>query len=282
MDKTCLNLTDLDNNLGCTGNAPGIFQKLIFGWVEDVAVWPTRPTGTPTALSLEAAGGLVGDVVMKDGKRAFSLEFTQETGNLKIAPSSVVDGYSVMYTLAFIKAKIAKKILGFMNAASSKKMFIIAQDENGTWYLLGDAKRGVTLGGDGADTGTSGDDRNGVSLTATYRDTMALVYEGDVEDLLLVGSITPDPTSLVMTGTTLVPGTATINVGAAYLSDAVVAVLDGNNASLFSKAGTLTVNGGVLTITYTPTAIGSHSAILRLSAGGAAPVEVAITATAAS
>lgn len=190
-DKNCFELDDIDHNLGCEGNSPGIIQRVIYGYCDDVLTWAKYPVFTlqgevETPLTLEAAGCLVGDLIMKDKKRAFSFDFTADTGNLKIAPGGQVDGISFTYTLTLIKAKISKKVLGFMNASSSKKMFMLVQDENGVWYLLGNARRGVTLGGDGADTGTGGEDRNQVSVTFTFRDGRALVYEGDTEDLLVL------------------------------------------------------------------------------------------------
>ena len=135
---------------------------------------------------MDAAGALVGDLIMKPATRAFSLDFTSDTGNLKIAPGGQVDGTNFTYTLALVKAKISKKILGFMNACTSKPTFILVQDENGVWYLLGSERRGASIGGDGSDTGTSGDDRNQTSLTFTYRDGKALCYEGDTDTLLLL------------------------------------------------------------------------------------------------
>lgn len=187
----CFDLEDIDHNLGCEGNSPGIIQRVIYGYCDDVLTWPKYPSakeldGAITPLTLEEAGALVGDVIMKDKKRSFFFDFTSDTGNLKIAPGGQVDGTSFTYTLTLIKAKISKKVLGFMNASSAKKMFMVVQDENGVWYLLGNARRGVTLGGDGADTGTGGDDRNQVSVTFTFRDGRALVYEGDTEDLLVL------------------------------------------------------------------------------------------------
>lgn len=185
----CLSLADIDNNLGCNGNAPGIVQSVIFGYCEDVATWPTKPVavdagGETTPLTLEQAGVLVGDIVMKEGKRAFTFDFTEETGSLAVAPGGQADSTNFTYTLTLVKAQINKKIFGFMNAALSKKVFMIVKDENGVWYLLGNDRRGVTMGGEGSTTGTTGEDRNHTTLTFTYRSGMALVYEGDTEDIL--------------------------------------------------------------------------------------------------
>lgn len=191
METNCFDLDDINNNLGCEGNSPGVAQRVIYGYCEDVATWPKSPTPKTvgeavTPLTLEEAGVWVGDLVMNDKKRAFAFDFTADTGNLKIAPGGQVDGTSFTYTLTIVKAQISKKVLGFMNAASGKKMFMLVQDENGVWYLLGNARRGVTIGGDGADTGTSGDDRNQTTLTFAFRNGKALAYEGDTEDLLVL------------------------------------------------------------------------------------------------
>lgn len=196
VEVNCLGLDDIDHNLGCEGNSPGIIQRLIYGYCDDALTWPKYPAPKTegevlTPMTLEEAGALVGDLIMKDKKRAFFFDFTADTGNLKIAPGGQVDGTSFTYTLTIIKAKITKKVLGFMNASSSKKMFMLVQDENGVWYLLGNARRGVTIGGDGADTGTGGDDRNQVSVTFTFRDGRALVYDGDTEDLLVLPAANP-------------------------------------------------------------------------------------------
>ncbi|MDR0830026.1 MAG: hypothetical protein LBN95_07945 [Prevotellaceae bacterium] len=137
-------------------------------------------------MTLEQAGALVGDVVMKASTRAFKIDFTEDLGNFSIVPQGDVDSTSFVSTLNIVKAKINKTILGFQNAAAGRKMFFIVEDENGTYYLMGNKKRGCTFvaGGDGNVTGTTASDRNQASVQFTYRSKGAYVYEGDVEDLL--------------------------------------------------------------------------------------------------
>jgi hypothetical protein len=196
MAKKCINLDDLDHGLDCTGNVSGIAPKLIYGYYEDVAVWPDEPlpADSDSPLSLEESATLEGDVVMKQGTRGFSLEFTEDTGSLTINPVGEPDGGQMEYTLTLIKARLAKKILGFMNAALGRKMFFIVQDENGVYYLMGNKRRGCTYvtGGDGATTGTTSSDRNQASLQFKFRAGRAFVYEGDVEDIL---EVAPAPTA---------------------------------------------------------------------------------------
>ena len=194
MAKNCINLDDIAHDLGCDGgNMSGIVPRLTYGYYEDVAVWPDEPKpaiagGTVTPLSLEEAGALIGDVVMKSGTRAWEIEFTEDVGKLAIQPVGEVDGGHFEYTLDIVKAKIQKKVLGFMNAAISRKMFFIVQDENGNHYLMGNKKRGCTFvtGGDGATTGANSGERNQASMQFKFRSQKALVYEGDTEDLLKI------------------------------------------------------------------------------------------------
>ena len=190
MEKNCINLEDIDHSLGCSGNVSGIVPKLVYGYHSDVEVWPEEPmpVDSNTPLALEESATLEGDLVMKDGRRAFELEFTEDTGSLTINPVGEIDGGHIEYTLTLIKAKLAKKILGFMNAALGRKMFFIVQDENGIHYLMGNKRRGCTYvtGGDGATTGTTSGDRNQASLQFKFRAGRAFVYEGDVENILEV------------------------------------------------------------------------------------------------
>jgi len=191
MEK-CINLTDIDHQLSCEGgNMAGIVPEIIYGYHEDVAVWPTEPvptvTGeTVTPVSLEAAGALVGDLTMKPGTRAFKFKFTEDAGNFSIVPVGEIDGAHYEYNLNIVKARISKTILGFMNAASTRKMFFIVPDENGEYYLMGNKRRGAAYvtGGDGAATGTTSSDRNQTTMQFRFRSGKALVYEGEVDELL--------------------------------------------------------------------------------------------------
>lgn len=187
MSKKYITLDDVDHDLGNNANMPGIIPTLIYGYHEDVNVWPDEPDGTVTAVTLDAAGKLTGDVTMKPGTRAYSLDFTEDVGSFKMSTLGEIDSVHWKYELAIIKAKIAAKILGFANAASSRKMFFIVSDENGVNYLMGNKRRGASMvsGGDGATTGAGSGDRNQIGLNFEFRTRKALVYEGDVEAVLV-------------------------------------------------------------------------------------------------
>lgn len=193
MSEKCITLEDIDHSLGCSGgNAAGIVPKVIYGYHEDVAVWPDEPTptvagGVTTPVALEASAALIGDVVMKDGTRAFEFEFTEDVGKFSLNAVGETDGVSFESTLDIIKAKISKKVFGFMNAAAGRKLFFIVTDENGLNYLMGSKRRGCTFvtGSDNATTGAAATERNQTTLQFKFRSAKALVYEGDTEEILL-------------------------------------------------------------------------------------------------
>jgi hypothetical protein len=79
----------------------------------------------------------------------------------------------------------------------------------------------------------------------------------------------------------------TINISGTNLSNNITVTIDGTNAAMFSVVtdpSPLTSAGGTATITYTPTAAGSHTATLRINSTGATEVtrELNGTATAAA
>ena len=90
-NEKCIDLDDLDRNMGCDGyGGGGIIERVIYGYWNDVAVWPDEPVpASPTTpLTLEEAGGLEGDVVMKPGTRAF-FQLISKPGCSLIAPAPV-------------------------------------------------------------------------------------------------------------------------------------------------------------------------------------------------
>ena len=188
----CVKLSSIDQKLSCaeSDNSGGIVAKVIFGYHDEVAVFPDFPSPAETAaegLSLEDAGSLVGDLVMKKGTCAFEFEYTQDSGSLTIAPQGDPGNISFLYTLNLEAARIRRKVLGLMNASKSRKMFFLAQDMNGEWYLLGDKRRGAMLNaGEGAQTGQQATDQNKTALAFTYTSPRALIYTGDTENVLTV------------------------------------------------------------------------------------------------
>ena len=192
MEK-CVTLADIDQNLSCAeqDNMGGIIPVLIYGYWDDVKTWPDLPAVVASTVpTLEEAGVLKGDVVMATGAKAYKLNFTDDTGEFKISPQGEAGGESFLNELTIISARIRKVILGFMNATKGRKMFFIVQDNNGTYYLMGDKHRGAKLAtGDGAATGANATARNQITLKFNYNSPRALVYEGDVANILIAATV---------------------------------------------------------------------------------------------
>lgn len=186
--KECIALDDINEAMDCKNpdNMGGIVPQIIFGYHADVATWPDYPAKTEAALTLEEAGTLKGDVVMKQGCKAYKMDFTDDVSEFKITDQGESGGESFLYDLNIISAKMRKKIFGFENATKGRKMFFLVQDNNGTWYLMGDKRRGaLRASGDGSTTGANATARNQNSLHYTFTSPRKCVYEGDVETLLV-------------------------------------------------------------------------------------------------
>lgn len=187
--KLCIALDDINEAMDCDNmdNMGGIVPTIVYGYHADVAVWPEYPKKAAEALSLEQAGVLTGDLVMKDGCKAYKMDFTDEVSEFKITDQGETAGESFLYDLSIISAKMRKKIFGFENATKGRRMFFLVQDNNGTWYLMGDKRRGaMRTSGDGSTTGASSTARNQNSMHYTFTAPRKCVYEGDTENILIV------------------------------------------------------------------------------------------------
>lgn len=184
----CVNLANIDANVACDefDNLAGIVDEIIYGYWDDVATWPELPSGTENApMDFETAGAWSGNVVMKQGKSAFKLRYTDQTGVLTMTDQGEVGGESVLYQLDIIRAKISKLILGFQNATRGRKLFFIVTDKNGISYLMGDKNNAaLKVAADASTTGTTPTDRNSVPLRFTYSCPRNLVYTGDKVNIL--------------------------------------------------------------------------------------------------
>lgn len=183
-----VNLSDIEAAVSCVDqdNVGGTARKLIFGYWDDVASFPDFPDCSESSpITLDAAGKLDGDLTMKTGKRAYVMDFTDETGEFTMTEQGEQGGLSVLMQLDIVRAKINTVILGFMNATRGRDMFFIVQDRNGYHYLMGDkvvaAKR---VAADAVTTGKAAADLNKVPMRFTYTCPRALIYEGDVTNIL--------------------------------------------------------------------------------------------------
>ena len=187
--NNCISLADIDEAISCAelDNLAGIVQTIIYGYWDDVDVWPDFPApASNSSMTLAEAGSWDGAVTMKEGKYAHKLVVTDEAGTLTITDQGEPGGENVRYTLDVERAKMNAVIFGFENATRGRRLFIIVRDKNGVAYLMGDkinaAKR---VAADASTTGTKGDsDVNKTPLRFQYDCPRKLVYTGDPEALL--------------------------------------------------------------------------------------------------
>lgn len=179
---------DINKNLPNGENMGGIAQNVIWGIWDDVAAWPAEPD-TSVSVTLENYATLTGDLVLKANKRAFKFYSTEDAGELKLDMVGELDGMSFETVLDAFNPGLQKKLLGFIAAVKNSTLFILIQDSEGQWYLMGDAKRGAhPRQGQGIGTGKNTSDRKGAGLQFVYKCNILRVYEGDVTGILSVAS----------------------------------------------------------------------------------------------
>lgn len=175
-----MDFQDIQKNLINGENMGGIAQTVYFGLHADVETFPTKPTSA--VAQLEDLGELTGDIVMKPGKRMFSMYITDDTGELQMETVGEKDGKSFVMHLRLFHPGLLQKILGFRNATKNENMVFIVPDNNGQYFLMGDATRPATLesDGDGAGTGKETSARRGVGMEFTYKTSNILAYTGAI------------------------------------------------------------------------------------------------------
>ena len=171
--------TDIEKNLVNGENMGGISQTVYYGLHSDVDTWPTKPSN-PT--SLEQLGALVGNIVLKPGKKANKLYITDDTGELQIEPVGEKDGKSFVMHLTLFHPGLSEKVLGFINKSKNENLYFIVPDNNGAMFLMGDALRPATFEGpgDGQGTGKETAARRGIGAEFTYKTSNIYQYKGTV------------------------------------------------------------------------------------------------------
>lgn len=189
MPEKCISLADIDEAISCAelDNLAGIVQQIIYGYWDEVEVWPEFPAPTAdTPMTLDQAGKWDGNITMKEGKRAYKLVVTDGAGTLTITDQGEAGGESVRYQLDVERAKMSAVIFGFENATRGRRLFVLVQDKNGTTYLMGDKLNACKrVAADAATTGTAAEsDVNKTPLRFQYDCARKLIYTGDPEALL--------------------------------------------------------------------------------------------------
>ncbi len=177
-----VNFIDIDKNLPNGENMGGLTQQLIYGLWDDVKTWP-QPPDNPA--DVEEYAELVGDLVMKAGKQAFTLYTTDDTSELAINMVGDPDGRSFEMVVNGFNPGLKKKLLGFISVAKNEKLFLIAQDAEGQYFLLGDAVRPAMMQpGETGGTQKETAGRKGMGLSFMYKTNVPRTYIGDVVNIL--------------------------------------------------------------------------------------------------
>ena len=156
-------------------------------------------------------------------------------------------------------------------------------DANGKYYVnwgwSGDSNGYCTLHNFTTSTGATG--QSG-SYVFNYGEAMIIGIEPPA-GALTNPRIKVNPTTLTMSTTVGTPKTATVTVTGYNLTDNVNLSLSGDNAfsmSTTSISATQATNGATVTVTYDPSAMGTHEATITLTSEGAETVTVKLNGTA--
>ncbi len=177
-----INLEEINKNLPNGANMGGITQTIYAAYWDDVAGWPTEPEIVDGTTTLEESAALVGDISFNTGKCFYPIYVTDDTGELQLESVGEKDGKSWKYNLSFFHPGLQKKCLGFINAAKNENMVFLVPDNNGNYFLLGDALRPATYESspDGNGTGKETSARPGISSLFSYKSKNLYHYEGSI------------------------------------------------------------------------------------------------------
>jgi len=197
-----MDFVDINKNLPGGENMGGLTQNLIYGLWDDVLVWPVAPV-SPSDVEVNAQWS--GDIIMKSGKRAYNFYSTDDTSELRIHRAGSVDGLSFQMELTVFNPGLKKRLLGFISAAKNENLFLIARDNEGQYFILGDSKRAAKMiVGEGIGTGRATLNRKGAGLSFIFKTNIVRVYTGDVTTILIpVIGYTADSTLVTADDTTI-------------------------------------------------------------------------------
>ena len=182
-----MDFADIGKLLTDGKNLGGLANRIYFGLWADVATWPTEPTNPAT---VDLLGTLTGDLIMKAGKKMFSLYTTEDAAKLDINVIGEEAGKGYELLLHVFAPGLHKKLLGFMNATKNEDLVMIAQDSAGQNYLMGSPIRSDKFSASyGFGTGSATDGRPGLGMTFAYRSANLDVYSGNIPLTDAIGSV---------------------------------------------------------------------------------------------
>lgn len=213
-------LEDLNRASACKSTKSGVVTEVIYGLKSDVAAWPEKLAANlrnGLADHVETVAG--SNLVMKEGKRLFSIVFKKETLELKYELQGESGAHSFNATLEGNVPGMRSKILGLLAATKNEELVILAKTKAGEWHLLGDEDEGVEYDSATATSGKAKADANGADLVLSYSCDAPTVYNGDIDSLLTVGG---EPATITAVGNPTVSGGAVTLSGTATENDSTI------------------------------------------------------------
>ena len=178
----------VDVNKATRNNMGGLRVTLYFGLIDDVETWPTMADQESGTQSIDGLASLTGNVVMKAGKKMFSMYGTPQTIELKSTVVGEIDSQSHKHSLNVSMPGLGSKLIGFLGATNNENLFFIVQRHNGTMYMMGYEGMPATKVSDESGTGAKVEDgAKAVVSFEAYGPTPAPIYTGTVP-LTVAGS----------------------------------------------------------------------------------------------
>lgn len=128
-----MEIQDIERKVGVDNDA-GLKTRLFYARMRDIETWPTVPA-TMTTLSDKVK--LIGDFVMKVGKRFGFIEGSLEKNALSITGAGQLGNSSAANMLTFYHYGTDPDILGWIETYKNDDLVLIAEDLQGNLRVYG-------------------------------------------------------------------------------------------------------------------------------------------------
>lgn len=147
------------------------------------------PASKVKSIPAPAAGSLsVASIVFKTGEKCASIYMTADTGEVKDTEAGDKDSGSFVTSLEFWTPRVSDKMLYLKSQLANGGFIFVVKDGNGVARIIGSIDHPAYRVPAEIGTGKAPKDRNGATFKFEAASaTPALIYTGDVADLLVPG-----------------------------------------------------------------------------------------------
>ena len=179
-----MELQDIVHNGG--HNTPGMKQKIWFAQVSDIdeTQFPTTVVTDPLSVTGNFAdlATVVENIVMKEGKRFYSMYVSMDRGSLNHEVQGGSDSKNMLGTLEFFHPGSKAEILGFWDWVANNNMVFIIQEKDGTKRLFGSPDDPAKLTGGSTPNGPEASGEKGNIFTFNVnRSGPTPIFTGNVD-----------------------------------------------------------------------------------------------------